>query len=104
MILAAIRVFSKTECLSFRKIYLRPGFCIILSHSGLFFEHQYKRKRSYTRAYTHSYEHRRTPYPYEYLRKTEPAYHLEIYEITVGTSSSTGTSPPTEYTSTEILE
>ena len=43
-----------------------------------------RRKRSYTRTYIHLYE--RTPYPYEHLRKTELAYHLEIYEITIGTS------------------
>ena len=48
--------------------------------------------------------HTRTPYPYERLRKTEPACHLEIYEVTVGASSSTGTSPPTECVSPEILK
>jgi hypothetical protein len=35
------------------------------------------------------------PYPYEHLRKTEPA-DLEIHEVTTGTSLSTGTSPTTE--------
>ena len=41
---------------------------------------------------------------YEHLRETEPAYHLEIYEVTVGASSSTGTSPPTESASPKILK
>jgi hypothetical protein len=36
-----------------------------------FLERQYKRRCSHTRAYTHPYE--RTHYPYEHLRKTEPA-------------------------------
>ena len=40
---------------------------------------QYRRKHSYTRAYTHPYECTHTWH-----------YHLEIYKVTIGTSSSTG--------------
>ena len=46
----------------------------------------------------------RTHYPYEHLRKTEPTYHLGIYEVIVVTSSSTETSPPTVCASPEILK
>ena len=69
----------------------------------LFFEHT-------TEASAHIHAHTlipmnaRTLYLYEHLRKTEPAYHLEFYEVTVGTSSSTGTSPPTECASLKILK
>ena len=38
------------------------------------------------------------------LRETEPACHLEIYEVIVGVSSSTETSPPTESASPKILK
>ena len=44
------------------------------------------------------------PYPYEHLQETESTYHLEIYEVTVGASSSTGTFPPTKNASPEILK
>ena len=47
--------------------------------------------------------HTCTPYPYEHLRETEPAYYLEIYEVTVGASSSTGTSPLIESASPGIM-
>ena len=65
------------------------------------FEHQYRHKRSYTRAYTHPYERTHT---HPTLRETEPAYHLENYEVTVGASSSMGTSLPIENTSPKILK
>ena len=70
----------------------------------VFLEHQYRLKRPYLHAYTHLYEHTRTPYLYEHLRETDPACHLEIYEVTVGASSSTETSPLTESASPEILK
>jgi hypothetical protein len=44
--------------------------------------------------HTHSplWTHVCKPYPYEHLRRTEPL-DLEFYEVTTGTSLSTGTSP-----------
>lgn len=50
------------------------------------------------------YERAHTPYPYEHIRETEPTYHLEIYEVSLGASSSTGTSPPTESVKPKILK
>ena len=58
----------------------------------------------YTRIHSPLWTHTRTPYPYEHLREIEPAYHLKNYEVTVGASSSTGTSPPIESTSPKILK
>ena len=46
-------------------------------------------------AYSPLWIHVRKPYPYEHLRKTEPA-DLEIHEVTTGASLSTGTSPTTK--------
>ena len=48
-----------------------------------FFLTQYRRKRSYTRAYTHPYERTHAhPTSMSTSRKTKPPYHLEIYEVT----------------------
>ena len=53
---------------------------LFLTHIYIFLT-QYRCKRSYTRAYTHPYE-----------RTHAQHYHLEIYEVTIGTSSLTGMS------------
>ena len=42
---------------------------LLVKDATIFFEHQYRGKHSYIRAYTYLYEH---------LRETEPACHLEI--------------------------
>jgi len=52
----------------------------------LFFNTVQTQALIHTRIHSPLWTHTRTPYPYEHLRKTEPAYHLEIYEVTIGTS------------------
>ena len=75
-------------------------------HSGHFFFLNKVETQAliHTRIHSPLWTYTRTSYPYEHLRKTKPVYHLEIYEVTVGASSSTGTSPPTESAPPEILK
>jgi len=52
---------------------------------------QYNADAYNTHAHSPLWTHVRKFYPYEYLRRTGPA-DLEISEVTIGTSLSTGTS------------
>jgi hypothetical protein len=56
---------------------------------------QYNADAHNTYAHSPLWTHVRKPYPYEHLRRTEPA-DLEIHEVTIGASLSTGTLPTTE--------
>jgi len=69
----------------------------IRSHiSRIFFEnYTLQPRRPHTHAHSPLWTHIRKLYLYEHLRRTEPA-DLEIHEVTIGTSLSTGTSPTTE--------
>ena len=56
---------------------------------------QYNVETHNMHAHSPIWTHVHKPYPYEHLRRTEPA-NLEINEVTTGTSLSTGTSPTIE--------
>jgi hypothetical protein len=63
---------------------------------SIFFENTVQHRRSHKHTYTHLYERTHAhPYPYEHLRRTEPA-DLEVDEVTTGASLLTGTSRTTK--------
>ena len=93
--ISKILKYSKTD---------KKYFCGFFGVHLLFFNTVQMQALTYTRIHSPLWTHTRTPYPYEHLRKTEPAYYLEIYEVIVGASSSTETSPPTECASSKILK
>jgi hypothetical protein len=60
-------------------------------------EHYFLRNTVQTQALTYTRIHSHTPYPYEYLRKTEPVDWIWNWQVTTCASLSMGTSPPTEW-------
>jgi hypothetical protein len=70
---------------------------VILYYSIFLWEIRYKRRRWYTRAYTHPYERTHVhPIPMSIFGRLSRLIDLEIDEVTAGVSLVTGTSSPTE--------
>jgi hypothetical protein len=78
--------FKCYDTISYYDTTLTLSLLIVVSY--LFWEHSTTQTLTNTHIHSPLWMHTRTPYPYEYLRRTESA-DLEVDEVTIGASQLT---------------